>query len=74
MTAVKFKFRLNNGLILRLLIYISGVILLGIGSHRLEIAWWMGFFSMITAAMILAMVLNLINIRGMARLIFSSEP
>ncbi len=74
MTAVKIKFRLNNGLILRLVIYISGVILLGIGSPRLEIAWWMSFLGMITAAMILAMVLNLINIRGMARLIFSSEP
>jgi len=73
-TAVKFKFRINYGLIFRLFIYISGVILLGIGSHRLEIAWWMSFLGMITAAMILAMVLNLINLRGMVRLIFSSEP
>ena len=73
-TAVKFKFRINYDLIFRLFIYISGVILLGIGSHRLEIAWWMSFLGMITAAMILAMVLNLINLRGMVRLIFSSEP
>jgi len=73
-TAVKFKFRLNYGLIFRLIIYISGVILLGIGSHRLEIAWWMGFLGMLTAAMILAMLLNLIKLRGMVRLIFSSEP
>lgn len=73
-TAVKFKFRLNYGLIFRLIIYISGVIILGIVSHRLDIAWWMSFIGMLTTAMILAMLLNLINLRGMVRLIFSSEP
>lgn len=73
-TAVKFRFRLNYGLIIRLVMYVSGVILLGIGSHRLEIAWWMSFIGMISAAMIFAMLLNLINIKGMIRLIFSSEP
>lgn len=73
-TAVKFKFRLNYGLIIRLIIYISGVILLGIGSHGLNITWWMSFLGMLTTAMILAIALNLINLRGMVRLIFSSEP
>lgn len=73
-TAVKFKFRLNYGLIIRLIIYISGVIIIGIGSHGLNVAWWMSFLGMITAAMILAVALNLINLRGIVRLIFSSEP
>lgn len=73
-TAVKFRFHLDYGLIIRLVMYVSGVILLGIGSHRLDIAWGMSFLGMISAAMILAMLLNLINIKGMVRLIFSSEP
>jgi O-antigen/teichoic acid export membrane protein len=73
-TSVKFKFRLNYGLIVRLVIYITGVVMLGIFSHRLEIAWWMSFLGMLTASMILAMLLKLINLGGMVRLIFSSEP
>jgi O-antigen/teichoic acid export membrane protein len=73
-TAVKFRFTLNYGLILRLIIYISGVILIAIGAHRLDIIWWIGFLGMLAAAMVLAMLLNLINLKGMVRLIFSSEP
>ncbi|MCX6225358.1 MAG: oligosaccharide flippase family protein [Bacteroidia bacterium] len=73
-TAVKFKFRLNYGLIFRLIIYISGVILLGIGSYRLELVWWISFLGMLTASMIFAMLLNLIDLKAMVRLIFSSEP
>ena len=73
-TAVKFKFRLNYGLIFRLVIYISGVILLGMGSYHLGITWWISFLGMLAASMILAMVLNLIDLKAMVRLIFSSEP
>lgn len=73
-TAVKFKFKLNINLIIRLLVYISGVVLLGTLAHGLEIAWWMSFTGMIAVAMILAMFLNLINPGAMMRLIFSSEP
>ncbi len=72
--AVKFRFRLNPGLILRLVIYLTGVVLLAIGSHQLEITWWISFLAMIIAAMILAIMLNLINLKGMVRLVFSSEP
>lgn len=73
-TAVKFQFRLNYGLIFRLVIYISGVIVIAIGSHGLGIAWWISFLGMLLAAMVFAMILNLINLRGMVRLIFSPEP
>lgn len=73
-TAVKFKFKVNYGLIVRLIIYIAGVILLAIGSHGLSLNWWISFIGMIAAAMIFAVLLNLINLRGMIRLIFSSEP
>jgi len=73
-TARKFNFGLNFSLIIRLIIYISGVILLGIGAHGLAVAWWMSFLGMMAASMIFAMLLNLIDPRGMVRLIFSSEP
>lgn len=73
-SAVKFKFRLNYNLMFRVVVYISGVILLAIGSHQLAISWWISFLGMIAAAMIFAMLLNLINLRAMVRLIFSSEP
>jgi O-antigen/teichoic acid export membrane protein len=73
-TAVKFKFKLNTNLIIRLLAYISGVILIGIGAHGLQIAWGFSFIGMLVASMIFAMLLNLIDLKAMVRLIFSSEP
>jgi O-antigen/teichoic acid export membrane protein len=73
-TAVKFGFTLNYSLILRLVYYVSGVILLAFGAHRLHITWWIGFVGMLAVSMVYAMVLNLINPRSMVRLIFSTEP
>jgi len=73
-TAVKFGFQLNRGLIFRLVIYIAGVILIAIGAHQLTITWWISFLGTLATAMIFAMVLNLIDLKGMVRLIFSSEP
>jgi len=73
-TAVKFKFMLNFWLIIRLLIYIGLVILIGVIAHGLAVRWWISFLGMIAASMTIAMLLNLINIRGMVRLFFSSEP
>ncbi len=73
-TAVKFKFALNFSLIFRLVLYISGVVLLALGSHQLTITWWISFVGMLTAAIVFAMLLNLINLKAMVRLIFSSEP
>jgi O-antigen/teichoic acid export membrane protein len=73
-TAVKFGFKVNYSLIARLIVYILGVILLCIGSHHLTITWWLSFVLMLAASMVLAMLLNLINLKAMVRLIFSSEP
>jgi O-antigen/teichoic acid export membrane protein len=73
-TAVKFGFKVNIKLVFRLVIYISGVILLAFGAHRLEIVWWIGFLGMLTSAMVFAMLLNLIDLKAMVRLIFSSKP
>lgn len=72
--AIKFRFRINYGLILRMVIYIGGVILLGVGSNRLEVSWWLGFLGMLTASMIFAVLLKLIDLKAMVRLIFSSGP
>jgi len=72
--AVKFKFGLDKGLIVRLIVYIAGVILLALGAHHLEVTWWISFIGMLAVAMILAMVLKLINLGAMVRLIFSTEP
>jgi O-antigen/teichoic acid export membrane protein len=73
-SAVKFNFKLEPWLILRLVIYIAGVVFLGIAAHYLPIHWWIGFIGMLGGAMIFAMALRLIDLRAMVRLIFSSEP
>ncbi len=64
-----FKFGFNNKLIIKLIIYIGGVILMGYGAVHLEIVWWIGFLGLMAAAMLLAFVLNLINVMGMVRMV-----
>ena len=73
-SAVKFNFGIDKALIFRILIYISGVVALAVGSHALAITWWVSFLGMLAIAMVFAMLLNLINLKGLVRLIFSSEP
>jgi O-antigen/teichoic acid export membrane protein len=73
-SATQFHFRVNYFLILRLVIYIAGVILMAIGAHGLDIVWWISFLGLLAASMIFAMLLNLINPKAMLLLIFSSEP
>jgi len=64
-----FKFGLNYKLMGKIIIYIGGVTLMGYGAHHLEIAWWIGFLGLMAGAMLLAFVLNLINVRGMVRMV-----
>jgi O-antigen/teichoic acid export membrane protein len=68
-SARKFNFGLNNKLIFKLIIYIAGTIMMGIGSAQLEVAWWIGFLGLLAAAMILALLLNLINVRGLVKMV-----
>jgi O-antigen/teichoic acid export membrane protein len=73
-SAVKFGFKVNYSLIIRLIAYIVAVVLLGVWLHKLDIIWWIGFLGMLAVSMIFAMLLKLIDLRSMIRLIFSSEP
>lgn len=71
-SARKFGFGLNYTLIIKLILYITGTILLGIGSVRLGVAWWIGFLGLLAAAMILAFLLNLINVKGLIKMVLKT--
>jgi O-antigen/teichoic acid export membrane protein len=72
-SAQKFNFGLNFKLIFKLIIYITGTILIGIGSSKLDIAWWIGFLGLMAAALILAFLLNLINVRGLVKMVLKGQ-
>ncbi len=72
-SARKFNFGLNHKLFFKLIIYIAVTILMGIGSAQLEIAWWIGFLGLLVAALILAFLLNLINVRGLVKMVIKAE-
>lgn len=69
----KFNFGFDLKLIFKLLVFSAGVVGLGLGSLQLEHIWWVRFLGMVTASMILAMALNLIDLKSMIKLITNGE-
>jgi len=71
--AKKFNFGLDPRLIFKLLVYFAGVLGLGLGSIQIDSSWWIRFLGMLAASIILAMALNLIDLKSMLRLIFNGD-
>jgi len=71
--ARKFKFGFDPKLIFKLAVFILGVLGLGLGSKQIEYLWWVRFLGMLTSSMILAMALNLIDLKSMIKLVFNGE-
>lgn len=71
--ARKFRFGLDPGLIFRVLVFIAGVFGLGYGSLQIDYTWWIRFTGMMAGSIILAMALNLIDLRSMIRLVLNGE-
>jgi len=64
-----FSFGIDPIIIGRLVIYIGGVIGMGILSTHLEITWWISFLGLMGAAMVLALALRLIRVQGLVRMV-----
>ena len=46
---------------------------MGFGSVQMEASWWIRLLGMMTASMILAMALNLIDLKAMIKLVINGE-
>jgi O-antigen/teichoic acid export membrane protein len=64
-----FKFGLNGKLILKLTVYVALVVILGMLSVRIQLPWWIGFIGLMGVSMLMALALNLLNVRGMIKLV-----
>ena len=71
--ARKFKFGVDPRLIFKLAVFILGVLGLGLGSKQIDYSWWVRFLGMLASSMILAMALNLIDLKSMIKLVFNGE-
>ena len=71
--ARKFGFGLDTRLIFKLAVFIAGVVGLGLESLQLNAIWWVSLLSMMAASMVLAMALNLIELRSMIKLITNGD-
>ncbi len=71
--ARKFKFGFDPRLIFRILVFLGGVIGLGFGSLQIDAIWWIRFIGMLGASVILAMALNLIELKSLIKLIINGE-
>ncbi len=69
----KFKFRPNLNLTFKIAVFIAGVFGLGWGSVQINADWGFKFLGMIAASVILALALNLINLRAMIRLVLKKS-
>lgn len=69
----KFNFGVDYRLIFKIMVFLSGVFGLGLGSLQIDAIWWIRFLGMISASMILAMALNLIELKSLLKLILSGD-
>jgi len=72
-SARKFNFGIDLRLIFKILVFIGGVLGLGWGSLQINAIWWIRFLGMLSASIILAMALNLIDLKSMIKLIVNSD-
>lgn len=71
--ATRFRMRLDRGLIVRLVIFIGGTFGMGQASLSTGTNWLAGFLGLIAASLLLALLLNLINIKAMVRLVLNKS-
>ena len=64
-----FKFKINYRLILTLIVFISGVILINYFSKSLHHNWMVNFVIMVSASVIWAFAIRMLNIKSMVRIL-----
>ena len=69
----KFRFKANPQLIFRLVVFIAGVFGLGLGSQQIDAGWGFRFLGMIAASVILALALNLINVKALVLMVLKKS-
>lgn len=69
----KFKFRPDPQLIFRLAVFIAGVFGLGWGSLQIDAGWGIRFLGMIMSSVILALALNLINVKALVLMVLKKS-
>lgn len=71
--AITFRMHLDGRLIFKVLVFIAGTFGLGWGSLQLATDWIFQFLGLIGASVILALALNLINVKGMITLVLNKS-
>ena len=69
----KFRFGFDPKLLFKSSVYILGVLGLGLGSTQIDYIWWVRFLGVLTASIILAMALNIIDLKSMIKLILNGD-
>lgn len=73
LTIMYFKIKINYRYLLQLLLFVSGVIMIGIAASMSQLDWIITLFSMIFAGLLLATALKLLNINHFIMLIKSKN-
>jgi O-antigen/teichoic acid export membrane protein len=71
--AKKFGMKPNAQMIFKLAVFTAGVFALGLGSQEVNADWGLRFLGMITASIILAFALNLIDLKAMVKLVLNKS-
>lgn len=70
---LRFKLSLNLNLVFKIAVFTAGVFGLGLGSQQVNADWGFRFLGMIAASVILALALNLINLKAMIRMVLNKS-
>lgn len=68
-----FKFKINYNLLIKILLFVSGVIVINIFSKQLNFDWKLNFTIMIAASLLLASLLKLFSIKSLLKIITEKE-
>lgn len=71
--AQKFRLKPDMNLVFKIIVFTAGVFGLGLGSQQIQLDWGYRFFGMLTASVILALALNLINLKAMVRMVLNKS-
>ncbi len=73
MAARLFKFKVDYRYLLTLAIFLAGLVFLNVFSKQIFENWMYNFMVMVFAAILLAMVLKLLNIKGLIEILKTKE-
>jgi O-antigen/teichoic acid export membrane protein len=64
-----FRFRINIRYLLTLLVFVAGVVIINVVSHRLGYSWMINFSIMLLGSLLLASILRLLSIRTLVNIL-----